>query len=894
MDVRAAGGIRGDLEGVGCTVCPGVVHLHDLAAQHLAAHKAVIQHAVEGVVGFRHHILVAVSGDDGTEGAAGGVQDLLEEVRNDDGPHAVVLQVHHIHAAVLGGQHPQEVLGVPLLGQGALQFFVQALELTLLPVAAVVGQLVLLHGLLGLVHGRFQLAQIVGVLDAHRDLAVLLSQEHAHPVGGGPCVVGWQVGGEHDEFVTAHAVDAAAYKELAGGVGNGAQQVVAAAVAQVIVHLMQAHHVDVGAHHGIVIRILQLPQVALILAAVGKAGQGVVAVGEVQLLTQLVGLCVLPHQHGGPGVLGAAAAAGQHFHGDPHELVGHLLAEAVELRLLGVEQGVLQQGQVHLLLEHLCIVRVHDLFIHQTVAEGGKVLFLGQVCAGQAGIPLDHPIGAGDQVKQRDFQQIVGKDLICLQGQCRLFRVRVLRSGAVVAAHQVAAYIPVVGVIGLGQQLFSVFNGHGLEEVVALRIQAVGSLQHGHLLRGLHTLGNDGQIEPVSHIDHRFHDLHTLAVVLLVHVDELHVQLDGIHVGVLEHVQRRVAAAKVVHHHREALAVQALDGVFHHRGVLGQHGLGDLGQQELGLQLVFLHQIREDLRHVQIHDVHHGHVHRHGHQIAVAGLPLLQRLADGFPDVLVQPGDQAGALQQGHELGRLHAAAGGVVPAHQCFHANDGAGHAVALGLQEKGEFVVVQRMLQLTQQLLLGLEAVQHGRGKAVDAAAGMVRVHHGDLGVVAQGGGVRFRMLAHRAQAQCQKEGDILMIGAHAGLQRDHDVLLLHAVIRQAEEKVIVAPVAHRAAGGLLIVQQMAGQGVQQGIALLGAVKLVVQPEVLNVDGRDAPLFGFVCVQKVLQMLQEVLLACNGCKGTRLYCADGCILNGFIRHGHPSQSGKNCQLQT
>ena len=250
--------------------------------------------------------------------------------------------------------------------------------------------------------------------------------------------------------------------------------------------------------------------------------------------------------------------------------------------------------------------------------------------------------------------------------------------------------------------------------------------------------------------------------------------------------------------------------------------------------------------------------------------------------------------QQGHELGRLHAAAGGVVPAHQCFHAHDGAGHAVALGLQEKGEFVVVQRMLQLTQQLLLGLEAVQHGRGKAVDAAAGMVRVHHGDLGVVAQGGGVRFRMLAHRAQAQRQKEGDILMIGAHAGLQRDHDVLLLHAVVRQAEEKVIVAPVAHRAAGGLLIVQQMAGQGVQQGIALLGAVKLVVQPEVLNVDGRDAPLFGFVCVQKVLQMLQEVLLACNGCKGTRLYCADGCILNCFIRHGHPSQSGKNCQLQT
>ena len=46
-------------------------------------------------------------------------------------------------------------------------------------------------------------------------------------------------------------------------------------------------------------------------------------------------------------------------------------------------------------------------------------------------------------------------------------------------------------------------------------------------------------------------------------------------------------------------------------------------------------------------------------------------------------------------------------------------------------------------------------------------------------------------------------------------------------------------------MIVQQMAGQGVQQGIALLGAVKLVVQPEVLNVDGRDAPL-SVLCVSR------------------------------------------------
>ena len=70
-------------------------------------------------------------------------------------------------------------------------------------------------------------------------------------------------------------------------------------------------------------------------------------------------------------------------------------------------------------------------------------------------------------------------------------------------------------------------------------------------------------------------------------------------------------------------------------------------------------------------------------------------------------------------------------------------------------------------------------------------------------------------------------------------------------------------RQAAEILMVQQMAGQGVQQGIALRGAVELVVQPEVLNVDGRDAPLSVFGLCPESLQMPQEVLLR-NGCKGT------------------------------
>ena len=106
----------------------------------------------------------------------------------------------------------------------------------------------------------------------------------------------------------------------------------------------------------------------------------------------------------------------------------------------------------------------------------------------------------GGKVQQRDLQHVVGKDLVGLQGQRGLFGARVLHPA--VAAHQVAAQIPVILIGGICQQFFGVFHRHGLEEVVALRVQAVCGLQHGHLFRGLHALGDDGQVQPVRHIHH--------------------------------------------------------------------------------------------------------------------------------------------------------------------------------------------------------------------------------------------------------------------------------------------------------------------------------------------------------------------------------------------------------
>ena len=580
----------------------------------------------------------------------------------------------------------------------------------------------------------------------------------------------------------------------------------------------------------------------------------------------MVGLCILTHHHGGPWVLGAAVAAGQKFHGDPHELAGHVFAEAVGLRLLGAENSGAQGLQIGLVGEHLRVVRVDHLVRHHALTVSGKVLLGVRTGTGQAWIPLDDPVFAGGKIQQGKLQHIIRKDLVGLQCQCGLLTVR--DGEPAVTAQQVAAHIPVILAVGLGQQGLGVLHRHGLVEIIALRIQAVGSLQHGHLLQA------------VGHIHHRFHDLHALAAVLLVHVDELHVQLDGIHVGVLEHIQRRIAAAKVVHHHRETFAVQALDGVFHQRSVFGQHSLGDLGQQELGLQLIFFHKAGEDLRHIQIDDIHHRNVHRYRHKIAAALLPLVQGLADRLPDVLIQLGHKAGAFQQRHELRRGHAAAGGVVPAHQCFHAHDGAGHAVALGLQKEAELVIFQGVLQLAQQLTLLLETAEHGRSKGVHTAYGRAGVYRCDLCIAAQGLCVSIWMLGHRAHTKRQEGGNVLPVIVHAGLQLADDGQLLFFVIRQAEHKIVAAKVAHRRTGRLAVLQQKGCKGQHQAVCLLRTVQLGIQFKMLDIDGGNTPVLTFVLRQKLLQLLQEVVFASDLCKCIGLRCTDIFIQLQFFEH--------------
>ena len=78
---------------------------------------------------------------------------------------------------------------------------------------------------------------------------------------------------------------------------------------------------------------------------------------------------------------------------------------------------------------------------------------------------------------------------------------------------------------------------HRLAEIKSLTIDAVHRAKHIDLLPALHALGDDNHMQLMRHIHNGADDLNSLFAVFLIHLDELHIQLQHIDIRVLEHIQ---------------------------------------------------------------------------------------------------------------------------------------------------------------------------------------------------------------------------------------------------------------------------------------------------------------------------------------------------------------------
>lgn len=131
------------------------------------------------------------------------------------------------------------------------------------------------------------------------------------------------------------------------------------------------------------------------------------------------------------------------------------------------------------------------------------------------------------------------------------------------------------------------------------------------------------------------------------------------------------------------------------------HGLGDLAQQLMGLELVALQGQGDALGLTAFTQLVYGEANGHAHvqsQIALFG-----ELAAGFlQNPVAQVVDHAKVLGQGNEdIGRDHAALG-VVSAQQGFDTNDAPAFAVNLGLIVQQDLLALYGVTQVVLQLQL------------------------------------------------------------------------------------------------------------------------------------------------------------------------------------------------
>ena len=114
-----------------------------------------------------------------------------------------------------------------------------------------------------------------------------------------------------------------------------------------------------------------------------------------------------------------------------------------------------------------------------------------------------------------------------------------------------------------------------LAEIVALQLGAADLLQKVHLRFGLHALAERVHAQRRGHLHElREDDLPVVALVELTH--EAHIELEQVKADALQHVQRGIAAAEVVHPHGEAELLEARDLLLDEIKVAADDALRDL------------------------------------------------------------------------------------------------------------------------------------------------------------------------------------------------------------------------------------------------------------------------------------------------------------------------------
>ena len=353
------------------------------------------------------------------------------------------------------------------------------------------------------------------------------------------------------------------------------------------------------------------------------------------------------------------------------------------------------------------------------------------------------------------------------------------------------------------------------------------------LLQVVHPFGHGGDVQLARHLQDGFHHAAAPAGVVGPH-KEAAIQLDGVHVQLVEHPQRGIPGTEIIQRAAESGLVHPVDQLAHPVRVIQQDGLGQFKLDKAPVHPVPVPDTAAAFQKIRDLQILPGQIHRDGTQFPALILPACQQAADLFKDKLIQPGNHPVLFKHRYKhRGRQHPL-GGMLPADQRLCPGYAPVFQAHLGLEIHPEVPGLQRCVQPVDQFLflqLGTLPFRIVKGTAaLRRRAGLA----GGAAAFLHGGHVVFLRAGHiRAETQFQvvRVFPALVKGVHLPVHLPQAAFDLLPVLAFQQHIKQVGGRAGKQFAGMQAALHGAVQVLQGPVALLRAEDIVDQFESLHI---------------------------------------------------------------
>ena len=203
----------------------------------------------------------------------------------------------------------------------------------------------------------------------------------------------------------------------------------------------------------------------------------------------------------------------------------------------------------------------------------------------------------------------------------------------------------------------------------------------------------------------------------------------------MQHIQRGIPAAEIIHQQREAVFPESLHHFPDFFGVFAHGRFGNLNFQRVFGKMVLLHKGTDKGRYIKGKNINCRYIYGNRDQRQASGLTALNPFTDLFPDKLVQIRNKTVLFQNRHKYGRRNHRPILFDPPGQRFGSHNLCRCGPALGLEVKRDFGFFQGILEIRQDPVIRSYRRIHGRIKITYALFKILfRITHGNAGLITQ----------------------------------------------------------------------------------------------------------------------------------------------------------------